>query len=92
MQVIWSFQARQQLDDIVMYIAEDNLTAALLVDDLLRNAADGLRRFPQKGRIGRVAGTRELVVHSNYALVYACGEDSVNILSVLHTSRQYPPD
>ena len=92
MQVVWSFQARQQLDDIVMFIAEDNSTAALLVDDLLRDAADGLRSFPQKGRIGRVAGTRELVVHSNYILVYACDEDNVDILSVLHTSRQYPPD
>ena len=34
------------------------------------------------GKPGRVADTRELVVHTHYILVYACKEDSIAILTV----------
>jgi plasmid stabilization system protein ParE len=42
------------------------------------------------GRPGRRAGTREMVVHSNYILVYRVEEKLVRIVNVLHTRRQYP--
>lgn len=92
MKVVWSVSAENDLDAIVDYIANDNIESALSLDDLIRQAADGLSAFPYKGKHGRVAGTRELVVRTHYIIVYAIAHDSVEIVTVLHTSRQYPPE
>lgn len=43
------------------------------------------------GKPGRIMGTRELVVHRHYFLVYELHTDTVYILAVVHTSRQWPP-
>ncbi|MDR2891554.1 MAG: type II toxin-antitoxin system RelE/ParE family toxin [Deltaproteobacteria bacterium] len=92
MEVIWSEPAEDSLDAIVSYIADDNLHAALEMDDLLRKAANGLAQFPQKGKPGRIPGTRELVPHPNYVLVYLLTKESIQIVTVLHSSQQWPPE
>lgn len=92
MEVVWSEPAEENLDAIVTYIADDNIHAALEMDDLLREAANGLAKFPRKGKPGRVPGTRELVAHPNYILVYLLTEESVLVVTVLHSSRQWPPE
>lgn len=42
-------------------------------------------------RRGRLPDTREAVVHPNYILIYQVGIDSVEVLNVIHSRRQYPP-
>ncbi|HEY0622208.1 type II toxin-antitoxin system mRNA interferase toxin, RelE/StbE family [Sphingomonas sp.] len=39
---------------------------------------------------GRLADTRELIVHPNYILVYRVFEDRVRILRLLHARQLYP--
>ena len=46
---------------------------------------------PLLGRPGRVTGTREFVVSPRYILVYEVTADTLIVLAVLHTSRQWPP-
>ncbi|GAA4017873.1 hypothetical protein GCM10022212_11980 [Actimicrobium antarcticum] len=46
---------------------------------------------PELGRIGRITGTRELVVHKNYILIDDTTDELVRILRVLHVARQWPP-
>lgn len=46
---------------------------------------------PMLGRLGRMTGTRELVVHANYILVYDVKGDQVRVLRLLHAARQWPP-
>ena len=46
--------------------------------------------MPYLFRPGHVAGTRELVVHPNYIVVYQVGTDVIDVLRVLHSRQQYP--
>lgn len=41
-------------------------------------------------RAGRVSGTREIVIHPNYVVVYKVADEHVEIVRVLHTRQQYP--
>ncbi|MDO5490723.1 MAG: type II toxin-antitoxin system RelE/ParE family toxin [Bacteroidaceae bacterium] len=90
--LIWSIPAEGHLADIIDYIALDNPQAALRIDELIHESADSLMTFPYKGRSGRVMGTRELVVLPSYLLVYEISGNTINILDILHTSQQYPPE
>lgn len=45
---------------------------------------------PYLYRIGRVADTREFVVHPNYIVIYRVLTDHIEIVGVLHSSREYP--
>ena len=66
-------------------------SAALALDELLSEKAARLIDHPQFGRPGRIIGTRELVAHRNYILVYDVTADTVRVLRVLHAARQWPP-
>ena len=92
MKIVWSASAEEDLANIVDYIAKDNINAALRIDELLRSAASNLCFYPLKGKQGRVLGTRELVVHPNYILIYTQSNNNINIINILHTSQQYPPE
>jgi addiction module RelE/StbE family toxin len=94
MRVVWTDPAEEDREQIVLFIAQDNEQAALEMDDLFTAAADSLATFPTRAKVGRVAGTRELVVHRNYILVYGIDgdADTVYIKAVLHTSRLWPPE
>jgi addiction module RelE/StbE family toxin len=72
-------------------IEADNPKAAAKLDARLVHAASRLVDHPAMGRPGRVAGTRELVAHRHYVLVYKVAEEAVSIVAVLHTSRRWPP-
>jgi toxin ParE1/3/4 len=80
--------AERDLDAIVDYIALDNPSAAQSVYRAIVAAAENLTRFPEVGRIGRLANTRELPVPSlPYLIVYEIGADSVTIVAIFHAAR-----
>lgn len=78
-------------DAIFDHIALDNPVAALDLDELIEEKADGLLENPRRGRPGRVPGTLELVVHRNYILVYQLVEDIVEVVNVVHARKAWPP-
>ncbi len=86
----WLELARLDLLGIVDYISDDNPDAAQRVKDDIEIKAKNLLAFPKIGRQGRVEGTRELVVWSNYILVYEESATAVRILRVLHTAQLWP--
>lgn len=64
----------------------------MALDELLEEKAGRLVDHPNLGRPGRIAGTRELVAHQNYVLVYDVTGDMVRILRVLHAAIQWPSE
>lgn len=78
------------LNAIEADIATDNPEAALdlwlHIDDQVAKLADP--NFPRK--IGRIKGTKELVAHENYIVVLEEDVNSVTVLNVVHTRRQWP--
>ena len=91
MEIIWRRSAVNDLDAIREFIAEDNTVPAPRVAAAIEAAVDPLADHPELGRAGRVEGTRELVVAAlPYIVAYRVREETVRILAVIHTSRQWP--
>lgn len=90
MRLEWTDNARQERKALFAYIARDDLDTAKRIDDKLQGAAESLLIFPRKGQVGRIKGTRDLYVKPTYRLIYMVKGDAVLILSVLHTSQDYP--
>lgn len=90
MNVFWTLGAQQDRADIWGYIAADNPRAAAKMDSLFSDAATLLSEHPKIGRDGKISGTRELVPHKNYRMVYQIEGDTVWILVLLHCARLWP--
>jgi toxin ParE1/3/4 len=91
MQVRWVRKALRNLEQAHAYIAKDDPEAAIRMIAKIQVAAEQLAQFPLMGRVGRVEGTRELViVNTPYFVVYSLKENKVDVLRVLHASRRYP--
>jgi toxin ParE1/3/4 len=88
--VDWKDEALDDLALIYVYIAQRNPTAATKLRQTIVDAAEKLPSFPYLFRPGRLAGTREYVVHPNYILVYRVTARSIEIISVLHAKQEYP--
>ena len=73
---------------IIEHIEIENPIAARRVARELLLAADSLALFPQRGRIGRAEGTRELVALWPYIVVYEIDTDAVRILRVWHGAQE----
>ena len=86
----WRQAARADLLAIVGYIADDNPDAAQELKDEIEARVSELARHPQMYKVGRVIGTREMVVRTNYIVVYAESSGKVFILRVLHAAQQWP--
>lgn len=91
MKLTWSAFALSDRDAIFTYIEADNPAAAVLIDERIAAAARRLLDFPASGRLGRIAGTRELGINGTpYIAAYAVAETTVRILRVLHGSQEWP--
>lgn len=90
MRVIWTPEALQDRADVWDYIAVDNPRAAVRMDELFSDVAARLIDHPKLGRPGKIQGIRELVPHESYRLVYEVSGESVWMLALVHTARQWP--
>lgn len=91
MRVVWAPEAVADRVAIWDYLEERNPQAAVRMDQLFSAAADRLADFPEQGRPGLIPGTRELLPHESYRLVYELESDTAWILALVHTSRLWPP-
>jgi toxin ParE1/3/4 len=91
MEIIWRRAALNDLEAIREFIAQDDPAAAARVRAAIRAVVDPLANYPNLGRAGRVEGTRELIIAGfPYIVAYRVAEKQVRVLSIIHTSRQWP--
>lgn len=91
MKIRWTPEARQDRADIWGYLFARDENATARIDGLISEAVAQLADFPMLGHEGEGAGTRELTPHSSYRFVYEIYGDTVWVLAVIHTKRQWPP-
>ena len=90
MKLVWRPAAFDDRATIMDHIAEDNPGAALDLDELIEEKTSALIDHPRLYKPGRMKGTREMVVHPNYVVVYQESKTEVVILRVLHARQQWP--
>jgi len=88
--VEWRESARTDLLSIVDYISDDNPEAAQKLVAEIVDKASRLAENPKLYQAGRVPGTREMLVHRSYIIVYAENEQLITILRVLHAAQNWP--
>ncbi|MEE4228762.1 type II toxin-antitoxin system RelE/ParE family toxin [Pseudomonas viridiflava] len=90
--VEWSSWARQDLLAIIDYISDDNVTAAQEMKDTVESRVANLPLHPRLYKEGREPGTREMVVHPNYIVIYSESTTTLIVLRVLHVARKWPSE
>jgi toxin ParE1/3/4 len=91
MPIVWLSLAVRDLAEIRSYIAADNPAAARKLADRIKQSVSQLGEMPKIGRLGRVFGTRELVISPTpYIVVYRVRKNQVEILRVLHGAQKWP--
>jgi toxin ParE1/3/4 len=94
--VAWSREALDDLKQQVAFIAQDNPAAARRLADRIREMGQGLGEMAT-GRPGQVTGTYEkLIDRLPYIIAYElrpiAGRQSVVILRIIRTSRDWPSE
>lgn len=87
---LWKPAAIADRKRITQYIAQDNPRVAIDMGDMLIQKAEKLDQHPRLGRVGRVKGTRELVVYPNYILIYRIVAKVPEVLRVKHAAQKWP--
>jgi toxin ParE1/3/4 len=91
MRVRWTTDAADDLERICDYVAGTSPDSARSVARTIVDGVASLHTFPNRGRPGRVEGTRELVFAPlPFVAVYEVHDD-VQVLRVLHGAQQWPP-
>ena len=91
MRVRWTTPAADDLERICDHIAETSPDTARRVAQTVVGGIASLNAFPNRGRPGRVGGTREFVfVPLPFVAVYEVHEE-VQVLRILHGAQQWPP-
>jgi len=77
MKIRWSPEAAADFQGIVEYVCQQNPSAADRVARAVYDGISSLDTFPDRGRLGRVKGTRELVlVPLPFIAVYRVNPDA----------------
>jgi len=91
MKIRWSPEAADDLERIVRRIQENNPTAARNVANTIYRGIGSLISSPQRGRIGRSAGSRELVFTPlPYIAVYRMKANIIEVSRIYHGAQSWP--
>ena len=93
MRLRYTSRALAEIEQLQDYIAERNPAAAAAMADKIRKRLADLVAHPSIGRLGRIAGTRELVVAGTpYLVAYRVEADAIVVLAVIHGAQRWPDE
>ena len=89
---VLSREADRDLDDLWYYIAQDSVDAADRLVHKLLDAFDGLGRNPGIGHKRKDLTKHEVLFWpvGNYLVIYRAGRRPIQIVAVVHGSRDIP--
>jgi len=91
MEVRWSPEAADDLERIVQYIQGDSPEVALKVAASIIDAVGELNTFSKRSRVGRIEGTRELVIDRlPWIAVYRVRDNAVEVARIYHGAQNWP--
>jgi len=90
MKIIWTKNAVQDREKIWDYLHTVNPKAALEMDRRFTEAVSRIAQHPEAGPVGVIAGTREIIPHPSYRLVYQLDQEVVWIMAIVHTAQMWP--
>lgn len=91
MQLRWTREAAADLERIADYLFQQVPERAAELVRAVYEAPALLLEFPYRGRPGKKAGTRELVISAlPYLVVYTVHGDVVLVVRILHGAQQWP--
>lgn len=90
-EIRWSPEAADDLERIVDRIEQENPAAARRVAEIIYERCGSLGESPNRGRTGRIEGTRELIFAPlPYIVVYRVRVESVEIVRIYHSAQDWP--
>lgn len=78
------------MTNIIRFIANENPSAARHIKTIIEAAILPVAEHPYLFRPGRVSGTREIVDHPNYLVIYRIDAAGITLFGVLHARQAYP--
>jgi plasmid stabilization system protein ParE len=92
LEVAWSSEAREDLNEILLFIGRDSPVHAAAVLEEIEQSVDKLSGFPRLGHCVpelHDENLREVVVYS-FRVIYRVRPDCVYVLGVVHGARLLP--
>lgn len=89
--VVWLASARDDLRQILTYIALESPSAARRMKGLLQMSVLPVAEHPYLYRQSeRIPGLREIVAHPNYLVLYRVATTRIEVVNVVHARREFP--
>ena len=90
MELRWTQEAAADLERIADYLFEHTPDHAERLARALYEAPATLLMFPNRGRLGKKEGTRELVMSPLPYIVDTVRGDAIYVVRILHGAQQWP--
>lgn len=94
MKVHWTDTAAEHLPSIQEYISQDSPVYADRVLDRITRRSEQIGTFPRSGRTVpeyQDPNVRE-VIEGSYRIIYRIREEQIDVVAVVHSAQQLPPD
>ena len=87
MEITWSPQSLNDIEEIGSFIAKDNPVRAISFVDELIDSVENLRQYPELGKIVEENSLFREIVRNNYRLIYQLRPNKILIITVLDPGK-----